>query len=57
MNKYLLLSQEHYKAFFPNHKTSYDLKGLRQMIKLIEKLKNDQFDFDEPKQYPVEGFE
>ena len=39
MTNYLLLSQAHYKAFFPNHKISYDLKGLRQMIKLIEKLK------------------
>jgi hypothetical protein len=41
MNKYLLLSQEHYKVFFPKHKTSYDLKGLRQTIKLIEKWKNE----------------
>lgn len=36
MNKYLLLSQEYYKAFFPNHKISYDLKGLQQMMKLIK---------------------
>ena len=41
MNKYLLLSQEHYKAFFLNHKISYDLKGLRQTIKLIEEWKNE----------------
>ncbi len=41
MTNYLLLSQEHYKAFFPNHKISYDLKGLRQMMKLIGELKNE----------------
>ena len=41
MNKYLLLSQENYKAFFPNHKISYDLKGLRQTIKLIGEWKNE----------------
>ena len=39
--KYLLLSQEHYKVFFPNHKISYDLKGLQQTIELIDKWKNE----------------